>query len=128
MFEREIQVLRASFGVGGKAAVAGFADFFERFVAGEMNDVNGRAGHFSKGDGAGSGFGFGGGGARERVILGRAFSFGEGLLDDDVDGATIFGVHADEAVVIGGLAHGIDVRGVLEQDAAGMGAEVFDAG
>src|SRR6266566_2156825 len=38
IFEREIQVLRAGFRVGGEAAVARFADFFESVVAGEMDD------------------------------------------------------------------------------------------
>src|SRR5713226_6375393 len=52
ILERKIQVLRTSFGVRGEAAVAGFADFFERLVAGEVNDVNGRSGHFREGDGA----------------------------------------------------------------------------
>src|SRR6266571_2838845 len=32
ILERKIQVLRTSFGVRGEAAVAGFADFFERIV------------------------------------------------------------------------------------------------
>ncbi len=85
IFEREIQILRTSLGVGGQAAVAGLAHFFERVVAGEMNDVDGRAGHFREGDGARSGFGFGGGRARERVIFRRAFSFGQRLLDDHVN-------------------------------------------
>ena len=98
--------MRAGFGVGGQTTVAGFADFFERVVAGEMNDVDRRAGHFREGDGAGGGFGFGGGGAGERVILWRALAFGESLLDDHVDGAAVFRVHADQAAVFGGLAHG----------------------
>ena len=44
--EREIEILRTGFGVSGKAAVARFAHFFQRVVAGEMNDVDGAAGHF----------------------------------------------------------------------------------
>ena len=71
VFEREIEILRAGFGVGGQAAVARFADFFEGVVAGKMDDVDGRAGHFGERDGAGGGFGFGGGGPRERVIFRR---------------------------------------------------------
>ena len=77
VFERKIEILRAGFGVGGDAAVAGFANFFESVVAGEMDDVDGAVGHFGESDGAGSGFGFGGGGASERVILRGFFSFGE---------------------------------------------------
>ena len=128
VFEREIEILRASFGVGGDAAVAGFANFFERVVAGEMDDVDGAVGHFGEGDGAGSGFGFGGGGAREGVIFRSFFSFGEGLLDDDVDGAAVFGVHADEAGMFGGLAHGAEDCGVVEHEDAGVGHEKFEAG
>src|SRR5437879_11474150 len=77
VFQREIQILRTSLRVGWEAAVARFADFFERFVAGEMNDVDGRAGHFGEGDGTGSGFGLGSGRASERVIFRGAFPFGE---------------------------------------------------
>ena len=128
IFEREIQVLRTGFCVGGKAAVAGFADFFECLVAGEMNDVDGRAGHFREGDGARSGFGFGGGGASEGVVFRSAFAFGESLLDDDVDGAAIFRVHADQAVVFGGLAHGSKDGGIIEHEDAGIGHEKLEAG
>src|SRR6266704_1585198 len=92
ILEREIQILRACLGVSGEAAVPGFADFFERLVAREMNDIDGRSRHFRESDGTGSGFGFGSGWASERVIFRRAFSFGERLLDDDVDGAAVFRV------------------------------------
>src|SRR3989442_10416161 len=40
IFKREIQILRTGFGVSGQATVAGFANFFERVVAGKMNDIN----------------------------------------------------------------------------------------
>src|SRR6266850_8161085 len=46
IFQREIQVLRAGLRVGGQAAVAGLADFFKRLVAGEVDDINRRSGHF----------------------------------------------------------------------------------
>src|SRR5256886_5950538 len=55
ILNREVQVLRASFGVGGEAAVACFADFFKRIVAGEMHDVKGGGGHFHEAEGPGSG-------------------------------------------------------------------------
>ncbi len=93
-----------------------------------MDDVDGAVGHFGEGDGAGSCFGFGGGGARECVIFRGFFSFGESLLDDDVDGAAVFGVHADQAGVFGGLAHGFEDRGVVEHEDAGVGHEKFEAG
>ena len=128
VFEREIEILRTGFGVGGDAAVAGFANFFESVVAGEMDDVDGAVGHFGESDGAGGGFGFGGRGARECVIFRSFFSFGEGLLDDDVDGAAVFGVHADEAGMFCGLAHGLEDGGVVEHEDAGIGHEEFEAG
>ena len=128
IFEREIQILWAGFGVDGDAAVAGFANFFERVVAGEMNDVDGGAGHFCESDSPGGGFGFGGGGAGESVILGSTFPFGKGLLDDDVDRAAVFGVHADETVVSCGLAHGFEDGGVIQHEHAGVGHEEFEAG
>src|SRR5260370_28035215 len=80
VFQREIQVLRTGFGVGGQAAVAGFADFLERVVAGKVNDVDGGTGHFGEGDGARGGFGFGGGGAGERGLFWGAVFFGGGRL------------------------------------------------
>src|SRR6266436_311013 len=46
IFEREVQRLRASLRISGQATVTCFANLFERLIAGEMNDVNGRAGHF----------------------------------------------------------------------------------
>ena len=120
--------MRAGFGVGGDAAIAGFADFFERVVAREMDDVDGAAGHFGERDGAGGGFGFGGRGARERVIFRRFLAFGESLLDDDVDGAAVFGVHADQAGMFRGLAHGAEDGGVVEHEDAGIGHEEFETG
>src|SRR6267154_50067 len=128
IFQREIQVLRTSLGVGGQAPVTGFANFFERVVAGEMNDVDGGPRHFGQGDSAGSGFGFGGGGARARVIFRGTFSFGEGLLDDDVDGAAVFRVHADEAAVLSCLPHGLKDGGVIEHEDAGVGHKELEAG
>src|SRR5947209_14838465 len=39
VFEREIKILRAGFGIDGQAAIAGFADFLQRIVAAQVNDV-----------------------------------------------------------------------------------------
>jgi hypothetical protein len=67
--------------------------------------------------------------ASASAVVGRvsAFSFGEGLLDDYVDGAAVFRMHADEAVVFGGLAHGFEDRGVIEHEDAGVGHEELEA-
>src|SRR5712671_538267 len=103
IFEREIQILRAGFRVGGQATVAGFANFFQRLVAGEMNNVDGRSGHFRESNRAPRVFGFGGGRAGERMIFGRSLTLGQRLLNDYVDGPAIFSVHADEPGVFRGL-------------------------
>ena len=95
VFERKIQILRTSLGVGREAAVARFADFFERVVAGEMDDVDGRASHFGQRDGTRGGFRFGGRWPSKSVIFRRALTFRQCLLNDYVDRAAIFGVHAD---------------------------------
>src|SRR6267154_142803 len=108
IFEGEVQILGASFRVGGQAPVACFANFLERLVAGEMNNVDGRSGHFRESNGAAGGFGFGGGGAGERVILRRALAFGQRLLNDDIDGTAILCMHTDQTGVFRGLAHGLE--------------------
>ena len=46
VFERKIQILRTSLRISRQAAVTRFSHFFERLVAGEMNDIDGCAGHF----------------------------------------------------------------------------------
>jgi len=120
--------LRAGFREDREPAVARFANFFEGIVAGEMNDVNGAAGHFGESDGAGSSFGFGGSGAGEGVILRGTLSFGERFLNDDVDGAAVFRVHADESGLIGSLRHGAEDAGIVQHKDAGISHEEFEAG
>ena len=121
VFQREIQILRASLGVGGQPAVARLANFFERLVAGEMNDVDRRAGHFRQRDCARSGFGFGGGGTRKRVIFRGALPFRQRLLDDHIDSPAIFGVHADQSGCFAACAMARKMRGVVEHEYAGIG-------
>ena len=59
LFDGEQQVLRAGFGEGGDAAVAGFADLIEGVFGREVDDVDRRSGDLGHGDGAVHGFGFG---------------------------------------------------------------------
>ena len=61
------------------------------------------------------------------MIFRRALSFSKSLLDDHVYGASIFRVHADKAVVFGGLAHGFEDGGVIEHENAGIGHEELEA-
>ena len=59
LLDGEQQILRAGFGEGGQAAVAGFAHLVERVFRREVDDVDRGAGDFGHGDGAMYGFGFG---------------------------------------------------------------------
>ena len=128
VFERQIKILGTGLGIDGQAAIAGLANFFQRVVAAQMHDVDRRAGHFGERDGARRGFGFGRGRARERVILRSGLSFGQRLLDDHVDGAAVFRVHADHGAVLRGRAQGLEDAGVVEHENAGIGHEQFEAG
>ncbi len=62
----------------------------------------------------------------KRVIFRRGFSFGQGALHQDVDRAAVFRVHADHAAVLGGLQHGVENRGVVQHEDAGIGHEKFE--
>jgi hypothetical protein len=64
----------------------------------------------------------------ECVILWRAFAFGQGLLDDDVDSAAVFRVHADQAGMLGGLGHGAEDRGIVKHEYAGISHEKLETG
>src|SRR5207237_1883463 len=55
-------------------------------------------------------------------------ALGESLLNVYINGAAIFGVHADQAGMLGGLAHGAKNRGVVEHEHAGIGHEELEAG
>ena len=121
-----MQILRARFRVRGQPAVARLAHFLKRVVAGEVHDVDGRAGHFGKSDGAGRGFALGGGRASERVILRRGFSLGQGALHQHVDRAAVFRVHADHAAMLGGLQHRAENRGVVQHEHTRIGHEQFE--
>ncbi len=128
VFERKVKILRTGFGIDRQAAIAGLANFFQRVVATEMNDVDRRSGHFGQGDGAGRSFGLGRGRAREGVILGSGLAFGQCLLDDHVNGAAIFRMHADHGPGLRGGAHGFEDAGVIEHENAGVGHEELEAG
>src|ERR1700689_3082728 len=50
VFDREIQILRARFGIDGKAAIARLPNFFESLIAAQMNDVDRSSRHLCQGD------------------------------------------------------------------------------
>ena len=93
-----------------------------------MHDVHRRARHLGQGDGAMHGFGFGRGGTRERVIDGRGLALGQRALDDHVDHAAVFGMHADQRAVLGGLRERFEDGGVIHHQDARIGHEQLEAG
>ena len=128
VFERKVKILRTGLGVDRQAAIAGLANFFQRVVAAEVHDIDGGIGHLGQGDGARSSLGLGRGRAREGVILGTGLAFGQCLLDDHVDGAAVFGMHADHRAGLGRGAHGFEDAGVVEHEDARVSHEELEAG
>ena len=127
-FDREQQILRAGFGEGGHAAIARLAHLVERVFRRQMHDVHRRARHLRHGDGAVHRFGFGGDGTRERVIDGRGLAFGQRALHDHVDHAAVFGVHADQRAVLGGLRERAENGGVVHHQHVRIGHEELETG
>src|SRR6266478_5319189 len=56
ILERKIKILWASLRIGRQSPVARFVNFFPRFIAGEMNNVDGRSCHFRESNRAAGGF------------------------------------------------------------------------
>ena len=124
----EQQVLRAGLGEGRHAAVARLAHLVERVFRREVHDVDRHAGDLRHGDGAVHGLGLGARRARERVIDGRGLSLGQRARDDHVDHAAVFGVHADQRAVLGGLRERLENGGVVHHQDVGIGHEQLEAG
>ena len=128
VLDGEEEILGTGLRIDGQAAVAGLADLLQGLIAGKVDDVNGRAGHFGQGNGAAGGFRLGGGGAGERVILGSGLAFGQGSLDDNVNGASVFRVHTNEGAVLRRLGHRLEDHAVFHQENAGIGHKELEAG
>src|ERR1043165_4233952 len=92
----EEEVLRAGFGVGREAAIAGFHDALQRALRREVHHVDRDLRHLGQRDRALGAGGFGDFGPRQRVIDGRGVALGKRALDQDVDRKADFGVHRDE--------------------------------
>ena len=91
--------MRTSLGVDGKSTIPGFANFFQRIIATQVNDVNRRARHLCQCNGSPYGLGLRSCRTRKGMIFRRPFPLGQGLLDDDVYRAAVFGMHANQAAV-----------------------------
>src|SRR5439155_6056004 len=61
-------------------------------------------------------------------ILGRRLAFGQSLLHDHVDGAAVFGVHADHRAGAAGHAQGFEDAAVIEHENAGIRHEELETG
>lgn len=59
---------------------------------------------------------------------GVGLAAGQGLLDEDVDGDAVLGVHHDEAAVVGGALHGAEDLSVVGVEDAGVRHELFERG
>src|SRR4029077_8885680 len=100
IFDRKVEVLGAGLGINRKTAVASFPHFFERVIARQVHDVDGRARHLGQRNRSRRRFCFGGGRSSQGVIFRRLLPLGQGLLDDDVNRTTVFGVHTDQAAIL----------------------------
>src|ERR1019366_7097909 len=100
VFDRQIQILRASFSINGKAAVPGLANFLESFIAAQVHDVDRSSGHLRQGNRAGHGLSLRGGGPGKSVVLRPLLPSCRLLRHDDVDGASVFGMHANESAIL----------------------------
>ena len=128
ILKRKIQILRTSLRIDRKPAIACLANFFERFVATQMHDVDRRTRHFGQRDGAAMRFGLGGRRTSERVIFRRLLAFGQRLLHDDIDGAAVFGVHADHAAVLRCGLQSFENAPIVEHEHARICHEQLEAG
>ena len=125
--ERKIEVLWAGFRVDRQAPIACLANLFERFVAGEMHDVDGRAGHFRERYRSRHRFRFGSRRTRERVIFRSALAFRQSALDDHVYRSAVFRVHADQPAIFRGLRHRPKNRRVVQHENARISHEQLEA-
>jgi hypothetical protein len=57
------------------------------------------------------------------VVLRLGLPLGERLLDEDVDGVAVLGVHHDERAGLGGDLHGLEERLVVDHERALVGHE-----
>ena len=99
------EVLRAGLAEDVPALLAREGDRLDRLVAGDVDDVERAAGHAGELDGAVRRLALGLGRAGERVVLRLGLPFGERLLDEDVDGVAVLGVHHHERAGLGGDLH-----------------------
>ena len=109
-------------------AIATAHDLFEGVTGGEMHDVDRYVGGLGEADDAIDALALEDRVARDAVEVGvgqAAFGVGCG---DDVDGHAVFGVHEDEAAVLGRLAHGPEDGAIVGQEDAGVGREELEVG
>src|SRR5258708_39843259 len=100
VLDREIKVLRASFSVNRQAAIAGLTHFFQGIIATQVHDVNWRTRHLRQRYSPAGRFRFRRARPSQCVALGCFFPFRESSLSDDVNRASILGVHATQPAIL----------------------------
>src|SRR5713101_3197755 len=102
ILDGEIQILRTGLRIDGEPAIACLAHFLQGVITAEVHNVNRRASHLRQSDRPGRSLGLRRRGPGQSVIFRRFFPFGEGLLDDYINGAAVFSMHADQPAVLCG--------------------------
>ena len=126
VIERQVQVLRAGFRVGGHAAVAALADRGQRLARAEMDDVDRHSGQLGQRDRPVRGLAFHRRRAGQAVIDRRGLALGKVALDQHVDRAAVLGVHHDQAAVVRGAAQRAEDRRVVQHEHARVGHEQLE--
>ncbi len=115
------EILRASLGKCGNAAVACLPHLVERIRATQVDDVNRRLGHFGNGDGTVNAFSLGDRRTRQSMILRSGAAVGEKAFDDLVDDDAVLGVHTDQPASLARRGHRAKDRRVVRQKHARIG-------
>src|SRR5204863_1239261 len=128
ILDGKIQILRASLRVDRKAAIARLPNFFERFVTAQVHDINRRAGHFRQRNRPRRGLSLRCGRTGQRMILRSLFSLGKRLLNNDIDRASVLGMHANQPAILCGSLQGLEDAGIVQHEHAGVSHEKLKAG
>ena len=117
------QVLRAGLAPDVPALLARDRDRLDRLLAGDVDDVERRAGDARELDGAVRRLSLRLGRPRARVPDRLGVAGRDGLLDDDVDRIAVLRVNHHERARVGGGAHRLEERLVVDHDGALVGHE-----
>ena len=114
ILDGKIQILRASLRVDRKSAIARLTNFFKRIVTAQVHDINRRAGHFRQRNRPRRGLSLRCGRTGQRMILRSLFSLGKRLLNNDIDRASVLGMHTYQPAVFCGGLQRLEDAGIVE--------------